>query len=687
MNWMKNVCCEGRWAVLLAALVVSCGDEKTSEPSADAGPTPPSWSCESGGADAAIDYLQRLGCQGDFERLASQPLDESIPGARSVKVVLDQFDGDALYFQDSNKYQIHYEFASDHLSGQGLPIVPGLSDFNRTEYYAPDRRFILGAVTYYEGAGSWSLEISPYDTASAEMIAKLYDAVASATFFGDDLVFHPTSETVASEAKLLPTSVRVQTTDELFASIDYQPLNLGAAVGRLRFVKAEELEEVYLGFRDIVVLDHVPNDISVVTGLITEEFQTPLSHVNVLSQNRGTPNMGLRGATTNEELLALDGKWVRLEVGAFDYAVSEATVEEADAFWEEHKPEEVAVPRMDTSKQELTDILDVVVESEDEPLRDSIKDAIPAFGGKASHFSVLASVPEANAPKAFAIPVFFYDQFMTQNGFYDRVDAMLGDSDFIDDPAVRDEQLSQLRDDMMVAPVNQDLQDALQAKLEAEFSGLNVRFRSSTNAEDLDGFTGAGLYTSRTGRAGDWQDTLDAIREVWSSVWYFRAFEERSYRSIDHRNVGMALLVHHSFPNEEANGVALTANLFDPSGLEPGFYVNCQLGGVSVVQPPQGVTTDQFVYHYSMPGQPIVFLTHSNLVPEGESVLSVRQTHELGVALDAIHRRFSAAYGPAGGNTGWYAMDTEFKFDDDFDDDGELHLSVKQARPHPGRGQ
>jgi hypothetical protein len=52
------------------------------------------------------------------------------------------------------------------------------------------------------------------------------------------------------------------------------------------------------------VLDQAPNDISVVQGLITQEFQTPLSHVNVLSQNRHTPNMGLRGALTNPELLA-----------------------------------------------------------------------------------------------------------------------------------------------------------------------------------------------------------------------------------------------------------------------------------------------------------------------------------------------------------------------------------------------
>ena len=37
--------------------------------------------------------------------------------------------------------------------------------------------------------------------------------------------------------------------------------------------------------------------------------------------------------------------------------------------------------------------------------------------------------------------------------------------------------------------------------------------------------------------------------------------------------VGMALLVHRSFTDEEANGVALTANPFDTTGFEPGFRV------------------------------------------------------------------------------------------------------------------
>jgi len=59
---------------------------------------------------------------------------------------------------------------------------------------------------------------------------------------------------------------------------------------------------------------------------------------------------------------------------------------------------------------------------------------------------------------------------------------------------------------------------------------------------------------------------------------------------------------------------------------------------------------------------------------------------ELATALEAIHRRFAPAYGPAAGNQGWYAMDVEFKFDAPYPG-AEPTLVIKQARPHPGRGQ
>ena len=49
------------------------------------------------------------------------------------------------------------------------------------------------------------------------------------------------------------------------------------------------------------------------------------------------------------------------------------------------------------------------------------------------------------------------------------------------------------------------------------------------------------------------------------------------------------------------------------------------MGEYSVVKPDPGVTTDQVLYYYAMPGQPVVYIRRSNLVPEGETVLSTAE--------------------------------------------------------------
>ncbi len=625
--------------------------------------------------NASSPYLRQLGCEIDFGYMASQPLSAAIPGARSVKTVIDRVDGTELYFQNSNLYLTHHAFASAELSGAGLPIVPMLADFSLTEYSSASRRFVLGAVTHYEGPGVFAYEIAPYDTADADMIASAYHSIATQSYFGSELYFHPTSDAIARVADQLPDSVRVISTDELFEGIDYQALNPGESYGQLRFVAASELENDALTFRDIAVLDTVPNDISVVMGIITEGFQTPLSHVNVLSQNRGTPNMALRGAFESEELRALEGKWVRLTVGPFDFEVTEVSQAQADAWWEENKPDEVAVPGMDLSATDLRDI-EEVIDLDAEPLLAAVKTGTRAFGGKAAHYSALARIESVPSPKAFAIPLFYYRQFMEENSFDARIASMLADVAFQNDPLERRAQLEALRADMEVAPVNADFESLLLAKLASDYPGTRMRFRSSTNAEDLDGFTGAGLYTSKSGEPGDLDaPVLEAVRKVWASIWNYRAFEERSFRSIDHTAVGMALLVHRSFPDEEVNGVALTNNPYDTSGLDPAFYINVQAGEASVVQPDPGVTTDQIIYYYDRPGQPSVYVGHSSLVPEGEHVLTTEQQRELGDALDAIRNYFTEAYGTAE----WWAMDVEFKFDGEPGESPQLF--VKQARP------
>jgi hypothetical protein len=303
---------------------------------------------------------------------------------------------------------------------------------------------------------------------------------------------------------------------------------------------------------------------------------------------------------------------------------------------------------------------------------------------------VFSTDPRVPHKKAFAIPVYYYDQFMRDNGLWDEVDALQADEQFQNDTATRDAALAALRDkikDPTLTSMSEELSTVLKAKLDAEYPGRSIRFRSSTNAEDLSGFPCAGCYDSHTGdpaeHGGDQLTAaFEAIRKTWATTWNLRTYDERQYHRIPHDQVMMALLVHTNFPAEEANGVAITDNIFDQSGNSPGFYVNVQEGGTyEVVHPPPGITSDSFLFQYSFPNQPIIYYTHSNVtIPAGSDVLTTEQIHALGKALDALNDRFRHAFGSTDGS--WWAMDSEFKFDDEANP-GTQELYIKQARPYP----
>lgn len=668
-------------ASAMFAFVIGCGDNAPAEdPGIVEGP------CQILDPSAPPDFVATIPCKADFNALGDDPIDATLPSAKSVKLVLDQVDSDHLYFQNTQKYQVHYQFCSAHLSGNGLPVVPPLGTFNSSEYFSPDRRFVLAAVTYYELADAWVVELSPYDTASAAMIEKVFLAAKNATYFGKALKFHPTSQALSAVAATLPPSVPVITTDELYAGINFQPLALGTAVGRLHFTTVANLAAgEYLSYQDIAVIDSAPNDIGVVQGTITQEFQTPLSHINILAHNRKTPNMGLRNALTDATLLPFKDKLVKLNVTASGWTVESISQADAEAYWAAHQPTPVVLPPLDLTVRALADIALVTPNPTGaETLKGNILKAIPSYGGKAANYAVLFNTPGLPVRKAFGIPVYYYDKFMRDNGFFARVDAMLADSTFRTDPGTRDAMLAQLRTDMIAAPMDPQFEADLAAKVAAGFADVTkLKFRSSSNSEDLSAFPCAGCYDSFGGLVTDLADMSRAVRQTWASVWSFRGFELRSYYSVDHKSVGMAILAHQAFVGESSNGVAVTANPFDPSGLDPAFYINVQAGeDAEVVSPPPGVSSDQFLYYYSQPNQPISFLAHSNLISAGTTVLSTAQTYQLGMVMDQVHKRFSEVYGPASGNTGWYGMDIEFKF---ASPDGVAAPTcfIKQARPYP----
>jgi hypothetical protein len=387
----------------------------------------------------------------------------------------------------------------------------------------------------------------------------------------------------------------------------------------------------------------------------------------VLAHARGTVNMGLRDAVTDARLTQYKDQLVKLTVGAESWTVTPVTQAEAEAWWEAHKPPPITLPAYDVTVTAFK-ALDQVTPEPATPtgLVDNLRTSIKSFGGKAAHYSVLLRTPGVPIKPGFAIPIYWYDKFMRDNGFFARVDAMLADANFRSNPSVRDQTLAQFRADLLAAPFDAAFVTELQTWAPMYATTGKLRFRSTSNSEDLEGFPCAGCYESHSGSVASIGELLTTIKEVYADAWSFRTFEIRTYYGVDHKSVGMAVLVHRNFPDEEANGVAVTANPFVNGALDPAFYVNVQKGGdVEVVAPPPGVQSDQLVYYFDQPNQPVAYIAHSSLIPKGTTVLTTAQLYELGSALAAIRTRFSPAYGPAAGNNGWYALEVDFKFDDD----------------------
>ena len=116
--------------------------------------------------------------------------------------------------------------------------------------------------------------------------------------------------------------------------------------------------------------------------------------------------------------------------------------------------------------------------------------------------------PEGTVPDGFAIPFYFYDEFMKHNGFYARIETMLADSDFQTDFDTQESELKKLRKDIEDAETPAWIIAAIVEMNKSFADGVNRRYRSSTNNEDLPGFNGAGLYDSKSQKPSEDEEDL-----------------------------------------------------------------------------------------------------------------------------------------------------------------------------------
>ena len=611
-----------------------------------------------------------------FETLA---FSEQTAGHEYVKFALLDMDTDEplLYWINSKTHRRHpiaFFLETIGHAGPHLPwSIPGEVVYNPNLTATDGTR----GVYYF-----WLLHYDARFTPA--FLERVYALLSSAMpLLDDDLPMYIPNQRLGSYRADLDTlrdsRIPLLFNEDVFGNADFLALNHGVGYGRLRVMAPGERPNP----RNVVIYETLPNELPRVAGIITGVPQTPLSHVNLRAVQDGVPNAYIKEPLEDDEIDDLVDRFVRYEVTAEGYELRAAAKAEVDAHFARSRPAHVQTPERDLTVTAIS------------ALREIGFGDWKAFGVKAANVAELGKLgfPEGAVPDGFAIPFYFYDEFMqhtalgeetvfgkgkgadedkftlpAETKLIDAAKAILAHPKFQTDFEIQDEMLDDLRDAIKDAHSPQWMIDALTAMHAAYPQGQSLRYRSSTNNEDLPGFSGAGLYDSNTQHPDETEeDGIDkSMKQVFASLWNFRAFSEREFHRIDHLATAMGILVHPNYSDERANGVAVS---FDPiRGYSNYYYLNTQLGEDLVTNPEADSEPEEILLHRS--GDFYEVLATSNQIEPGALLMADLQMKQLAEHLTVIHDHFARLY-PARP----YAIEIEFKITE-----ADI-LAIKQARP------
>jgi hypothetical protein len=570
-----------------------------------------------------------------------------------------------------------------------------------------------------------------YSESSAEEMLTVADIVevdhrlkTAAIFASEFLVFVPdgTAQTSAlrdQADELLAEGVAMIEPSMLRPGFLSETYVEGEGYGYLRLAR-DENDSDNVGPRDVLVIDAAPNDLGLVAGLVTRLPQSLGSHVNLRLREKGIPSAAVSNVFENTVISALADRLVHLRASETEVELTPARLEDAEAFWSAHRPS-VGEPVSDLEVTELGAFSGL-----------SAADA-SAYGTKAANLGELSRVlPAANRVSGFALPFRAYADFMAETGLDAEVESLLADRAVRTDAAHKRARLEALRDRIRAAEISSSLEQRLAAAIFAAYGDAGtttrLRFRSSTNAEDLPGVSGAGLYDSRSGCLGDDLDDDDvgpsaclteehetflrtelarrqdelaahpertflnelirdlesdladeksawrAIRRVWASLWNVRAFDDREYYGIDHRAVFMGIAVHPSFVGEILEAVVVTE--LEPESASPLYRVVSQRGEIGVVRPiDPDARPEILTFRRDERDAPIEIelVQSSSLSEDGASLWSDTRVTELAELLFDVQDHFAASV---------YPEIVPLMLDIEVDVTMDGRTVIKQARPY-----
>jgi hypothetical protein len=645
------------------------------------------------------DFVTAIPDEATWLTYKHEPTDRSFAHVQVVKVVVPvsrrvRSEHD-IFFIQSDKWVFHWHFTRDILRDPGSQ---DLRTFNDLNYQQETRDFVCLTVTKYLDQDMYSFELAARDSYSLPKVIAVYKLLKEKLYFGDKLRYRPLSklhEGIVSGAS--ETELPVIASDTLFGGVKYQPLTIGFTYGYLRLVREghEEEDVDKARWNDILLCESIPNDLPVIAGLITSVLQTPLCHVALLCGNRGTPNIAQVGASEDPNLIALLNQPVKLTVRVSEFTIVPSTAEHVDA-WQKKVFEKLRKGVNislggDISPSELIKFRPTMAMSDME--QTILKKCI---GAKALNCLELArkKVGSDLMHSSFVIPYHYY--YLVMDSIFEKETSRHGASksspskspktlmsDFMADAAANASpdpkdypkscaairelitsyywQLEENESGDVLDETPQSIEEMLNGIFEElalwHKSGLwdrcdGIIFRSSTNAEDIEGFNAAGLYESLSvtkAQLGDLSSSkvpseareavMRAILNVFASVWNFRGFEERRLFGLDSKQVRMAILCQPLFSTtQRCNGVAVTAH---PTRHDfPGCLINVQKAGLLVTDSCAGTRPEQHVVWMYGRNNPVIETICLSSVMDGQALLSEEEVAKLAPLLLYLDDQF-----------------------------------------------
>lgn len=480
--------------------------------------------------------------------------------------VIDRRNSNKIYYVNSQMFRFHKDFL------YAMKLAPIGSDIYKTAYYNDDRRFIVGTIAWQKPVEKWTWELWEGDLAKVEHL-KTANAVINKTFF-KKVYYKPNS--IRQENESANIGFERVTQDELNKNQEYLALNTGKTVGRIHII--DKLDDtVEIGDNEIIVLKELPISIPPVRGIIVAKPSTPLSHINILAKGWDIPNIYIKDA--DKLFKEYDTWWVELDAKLTDYDVKKVEKPEVINDFCKRFPDKCMQPRNAPANLDVKKLT---------PLKEMRQKDSISFGAKSANLGEMlnSKIVGFTVPDGFTVPFYWYDKFMTANGFDKIIEDYMDENDFVHNPRIRRQKLDEFRTMIQNGKFDDSLKAEIIAKWKTQLGGRSVFVRSSSNAEDLPNFSGAGLYSS-VPNVKDEEQLIEAVKKVWASLWKFEAYEARVRNYVDQESVYMSALIQLSVEMDRG-GVMISKDPFDPRNKNS-VYISAVCGHNSNVVNNNGI--------------------------------------------------------------------------------------------------